>query len=57
MKKLSLTGILLGALMGAAAALTFGKWIFWLGLGLMIGLFVGSTSARLGQRRRMNLRA
>ena len=47
MKKLSLSGLMLGALLGAAVALIFGKWLFWLALGLVIGIFVGSTSARV----------
>jgi len=46
MKKLSFSGLMLGALAGMAVALMFGKWIFWLGLGLVIGMFIGSVSAR-----------
>jgi uncharacterized membrane protein YoaK (UPF0700 family) len=56
MKRISLTGLILGALLGAAVALSFGKWIFWLGLGLVIGIFVGSVSARIGRRQRMDIR-
>jgi hypothetical protein len=46
MKKLSFSGLMLGALAGMAVALMFGKWIFWLGLGLVIGMLIGSMSAR-----------
>jgi high-affinity Fe2+/Pb2+ permease len=46
MKKISFSGLMLGALAGMAVALMFGKWIFWLGLGLVIGMFIGSVSAR-----------
>jgi len=46
MKKLSFSGLMLGAVAGMAIALMFGKWIFWLGLGLVIGIFIGSISAR-----------
>lgn len=46
MKKLSFSGLMVGALAGMAVALMFGKWIFWLGLGLVIGMFIGSVSAR-----------
>jgi high-affinity Fe2+/Pb2+ permease len=46
MKKLSFSGLMLGAVAGMAIALMFGKWIFWLGLGLAIGMFIGSISAR-----------
>jgi len=53
MKKLSFSGLMLGALVGAAVALMFGKWIFWLALGLVIGMFIGSTSARMGSVARL----
>lgn len=56
MKKISMTGLMLGALLGAAVALAFGKWIFWLGLGLVIGIFVGSASGRFGRRQSMGIR-
>jgi uncharacterized membrane-anchored protein YhcB (DUF1043 family) len=47
---------MLGALAGMAVALMFGKWIFWLALGLVIGIFIGSASARIGRRRSMDIR-
>jgi uncharacterized membrane protein YoaK (UPF0700 family) len=53
MKKLSFSGLMLGALVGAAVALMFGKWIFWLALGLVIGMFIGSASARIGSVARL----
>jgi hypothetical protein len=53
MKKLSFSGLMLGALAGMAVALMFGKWIFWLGLGLVIGMFIGSASARIGAAVRL----
>ena len=56
MKKLSFSGLMLGALAGMAVALMFGKWIFWLGLGLVVGIFIGSTSARIGRRQSMDVR-
>lgn len=46
MKKISIIGLTLGAILGMAVALIFGKWLFWLGTGLAIGLFVGSAQAR-----------
>ena len=46
MKKLSCSGLMVGALAGMVVALMFGKWILWLGLGLVIGMFIGSVSAR-----------
>jgi uncharacterized membrane protein YoaK (UPF0700 family) len=46
MKKISLVGLMLGAMLGMAVALIFGKWLFWLGAGLAIGLFIGSTQSR-----------
>jgi uncharacterized membrane protein YoaK (UPF0700 family) len=46
MKKISIIGLTLGAILGMAVALIFGKWLFWLGTGLAIGLFIGSAQAR-----------
>jgi hypothetical protein len=46
MKKISLVGLMLGAMLGMAVALIFGKWLFWLGTGLAIGLLVGSARGR-----------
>ena len=46
MKKLSLIGLVLGAMFGVVVALVFGKWLFWLGVGLVIGLFLGSAQSR-----------
>ncbi len=46
MKKLSLAGLLLGAMLGMIVALVFGKWLLWLGIGLAIGLFIGSSYGR-----------
>ncbi len=56
MKRLSISGLMIGALAGMAVALTFGKWIFWLALGLVIGMFIGSASARLSRRRDLDVR-
>lgn len=44
MKKLSLIGLMLGAMMGIVVALIFGKWLFWLGVGLVIGVMIGASS-------------
>jgi hypothetical protein len=44
MKKLSLIGLALGAMFGVLVALVFGKWLFWLGLGLVIGVMIGASS-------------
>ena len=46
MKKLSLAGLLLGSVLGMIVALVFGKWLLWLGMGLAIGLFIGSSYGR-----------
>ena len=50
MKKISLLGILLGFLAGALVALLSGSWIFWLAVGLAIGVLLGSAGARTAQR-------
>jgi hypothetical protein len=46
MKKVSMTGVILGILLGVAAGMLSGSWIFWLGTGLAIGVVVGSVAAR-----------
>src|SRR5580765_5739299 len=46
MKKFSIVGLILGALLGAVVALMAGGWLFWLGAGLAIGILIGSTQAR-----------
>ena len=46
MKKLSMTGVILGIGLGVVAGMLSGSWIFWLGSGLAIGVVVGSLSAR-----------
>jgi hypothetical protein len=45
-KKLSLFGIILGFLAGALVALISGTWIFWLSVGLAIGVVLGTAGAR-----------
>jgi len=46
MKKLSLAGLLLGSLVGMVVVLVFGKWLFWLGMGLVIGILIGTAVRR-----------
>ena len=46
MKRISLMGILFGIVLGAVVGLLSGSWILWLGLGLIVGVFIGSLSAR-----------
>jgi uncharacterized membrane protein YoaK (UPF0700 family) len=50
-KKISLVGLVLGVVLGAIAGLLSGSWIFWLGAGLAIGMFVGAAQARRAARR------
>jgi hypothetical protein len=38
---------MLGALAGMAVALMFGKWIFWLALGLVIGILLAQLQREL----------
>lgn len=49
-KKLSLFGIILGFIAGALVALLSGSWIFWLSVGMAIGVVLGSAGARATQR-------
>jgi hypothetical protein len=49
MKKVSLFGLILGGLLGVLAGLMSGSWFFWLAMGLVIGVIVGSAQARRSQ--------
>ena len=55
MKKISLVGLALGATLGIIAGLLAGGWLFWLGLGLAIGLLIGSAQTRREHVRRGNI--
>jgi uncharacterized membrane protein YgaE (UPF0421/DUF939 family) len=44
MKRVSMVGVVLGALLGVVASLLSGSWLVWLGIGLAIGLLIGSTA-------------
>ena len=46
MKKISLVGLILGFIVGAVVALIAGSWVFWLSLGLAIGVLLGSVGSR-----------
>jgi hypothetical protein len=50
MKRISLVGVLLGVVLGLIVGLLSGSWILWLGLGLVIGVGVGSAAARRSLR-------
>ncbi len=49
MKKISLIGLVLGAVLGIVAGLMAGGWLFWLGMGLVAGVLIGSAGARRGR--------
>ena len=55
MKKISLVGLVLGAMLGVIAGLLAGGWLFWLGLGLAIGLLIGSAQTRREHIRHGNI--
>lgn len=46
MKKISLAGVVLGLIAGALIAIRSGSWIFWLAIGLALGIVLGSASAK-----------
>ena len=46
MNKVSFPGLVLGLVMGALVALVSGSWIFWLALGIGIGVVVGAFATR-----------
>ena len=54
MKKISLAGIGLGLIVGAMVAMLSGSWIFWLAMGMALGVLLGSASARRAQRTSMS---
>jgi F0F1-type ATP synthase assembly protein I len=61
MKKISLGGLMLGVVLGVVAGSLSGSWLFWLGVGLAIGVVVGSIQTRRSllhnARRRQELRS
>jgi hypothetical protein len=57
MKKVSLVGLVLGAMLGVIASLLAGGWLFWLGAGLALGVAIGSAQARPGRIQRGNMGA
>jgi hypothetical protein len=46
MKKVPLSGVGLGLVLGLLVGLFWGSWMFWLGTGLAIGAILGSATAR-----------
>jgi hypothetical protein len=54
MKKVSLIGLVLGAVLGVVAGLMAGSWLFWLGMGLVAGVLIGSAGARRSRSPRRN---
>jgi hypothetical protein len=56
-KKISIVGLALGALLGVIAGLMAGGWLFWLGLGLALGVVIGSAGARRRHLQRGNMEA
>jgi len=56
MKKISLAGVILGMVVGALAAMVSGSWIFWLGAGMAIGLFLGAAQPRRSRGQETRVR-
>jgi len=46
MKRISLARVVLGVVAGALIAILSGSWIFWLAVGLALGIVAGSASSR-----------
>ncbi|MFL6313301.1 MAG: hypothetical protein ACJ71W_14465 [Terriglobales bacterium] len=57
MKKISFIGLVLGAVLGIVAGLVAGSWLFWLGMGLVAGVLIGSAGARRSRLPRRNISA
>lgn len=53
-KKISIIGLVLGAVLGIVAGLMAGSWVFWLGMGLVAGVLIGSAGARRSRLQRGN---
>lgn len=56
-KKISIIGLVLGAVLGIVAGLMAGSWLFWLGMGLVAGVLIGSAGARRSRLPRGNMGA
>ena len=49
-KKFSLLGVLLGVIAGALIAIISGSWMFWLALGIALGLLLGNFRGSRGRQ-------
>lgn len=49
-KKFSLLGVVLGMIAGALIAVVSGAWMFWLALGVAVGLLLGNVNRRRNHR-------
>jgi len=56
-KKISIIGVVLGAVLGIIAVLMAGGWLFWLGIGLALGVVIGSAGTRRSRLQRGNVEA
>jgi len=56
-KKFSVLGVVLGVIAGALIAIVSGSWMFWLALGVALGLLLGGAARGrdLGPGNRPNL--
>jgi hypothetical protein len=54
MTKISFAGLLLGLMMAPLIATLSGSWIFWLAMGMSLGVLLGSAGARHAQRTHMD---
>jgi len=54
-KKISVIGLVLGAALGIIAGLMAGGWLFWLGIGLAIGVVIGTAGTRRNRLQRGNI--
>jgi hypothetical protein len=49
--------LVLGAVLGVVAGLMAGGWLFWLGVGLALGVVIGSAGTRRSRLQRGNVEA
>jgi uncharacterized membrane protein YccC len=51
-KKFSVLGVVLGVIAGALIAIVSGSWMFWLALGVALGLLLGGVHRKRNFRPR-----
>jgi hypothetical protein len=56
-KKISIVGLVLGAVLGVVAGLMAGGWLLCLGIGIALGVVIGSAGTRRSRLQSGNVEA